>query len=41
MRIRDELTVLRRRLRDLPSESEEAVAVAEYYHRLKQALVEL
>jgi DNA primase len=41
LRIRDELSALRRRLHDLPSESEEAVAVAEYYHRLKQALVEL
>ena len=41
LKIRDELTVLSTKLRDLPSESEEAVAVAEYYHKLKQALVEL
>jgi DNA primase len=41
LNIRDELTELRKRLYQLPPESEEAVAVAEYYHKLKQALVEL
>jgi hypothetical protein len=41
LKIRDELTVLRTKLQELPSESEEAVAVAEYYYKLKQALVEL
>jgi DNA primase len=41
LKIHDELTVLRKKLQELPSESEEAVAVAEYYYKLKQALVEL
>jgi DNA primase len=41
LNIRDELNELRRRLHELPPDSEEAVAVAEYYHKLKQALVEL
>jgi DNA primase len=41
LNIRDELSELRRRLHELPPDSEEAVAVAEYYHKLKQALVEL
>jgi DNA primase len=41
LNIRDELSELRRRLNELPPDSEEAVAVAEYYHKLKQALVEL
>lgn len=41
LKIQDELTVLRKKLQELPSESEEAVAVAEYYYKLKQALVEL
>jgi DNA primase len=41
LNIRDELSDLRKRLHELPSDSEEAVAVAEYYHKLKQALVEL
>jgi hypothetical protein len=41
LRIRDELALLRERLLNLPSESDEAVAVAEYYHRLRQALAEL
>jgi len=40
-KIRDELGALRARLEALPSESEEAVAVAEYYRKLQQALVEL
>jgi DNA primase len=41
LKIRDELTALREKLMQLPSDSEEAVAVAEYYHKLRQALVEL
>ena len=41
LNIRDELNNLRKKLNDLPLESEEAVAVAEYYHKLKQALVQL
>ncbi len=41
LNIQDELSELRKRLNELPPESEEAVAVAEYYHKLKQALVEL
>lgn len=41
LNIRDELSELRKKLHELPPESEEAVAVAEYYHKLKQALVEL
>lgn len=40
-RIRDELKVLSEKLRILPEESEEAIAVAEYYNRLKIALSEL
>jgi len=40
-KIEDELALLKERLLDLPSESEEAIAVAEYYHKLKQALVDL
>ncbi|MCZ6766518.1 MAG: DNA primase [bacterium] len=41
LKIRDELLVLREKLRDLPEESEEAVAVAEHYAQLKRALSEL
>lgn len=41
LKISDELTALREKLMELPSDSEEAVAVAEYYHKLKQALAEL
>jgi DNA primase len=41
LQIRDELDGLREKLRDLPEESEEAVAVAEHYARLKRALSEL
>jgi DNA primase len=41
LNIRDELSELRKRLHELPPDSEEAVAVAEYYNKLKQALVEL
>ena len=41
LKIRDELTVLSAKLQELPSESEEALSVAEYYYKLKQALVEL
>jgi DNA primase len=41
LKIHDELSALREKLMQLPSDSEEAVAVAEYYHRLKQALAEL
>jgi DNA primase len=40
-KIRDELKVLSEKLRALPEESEEAIAVAEYYNRLKIALSEL
>jgi DNA primase len=41
LRIRDELDVLREKLRDLPEDSDEAVAFAEHYARLKRALSEL
>jgi DNA primase len=41
LQIRDELNVLREKLLELPEESEEAVAVAEHYARLKRALSEL
>lgn len=41
LNIRDELSELRKKLHELPPESEEAVAVAEYFYKLKQALVEL
>ncbi len=41
LKIRDELKALHEKLRDLPEESEEAVAVAEYYNRLKIALSQL
>ena len=41
LKIREELEVLREKLRDLPEESEEAVAVAAHYARLIQALSEL
>lgn len=41
LRISDELAQLRERLLSLPSDSDEAVAVAEHYHRLRQALAEL
>lgn len=41
LRIRDELDVLRNKLRDLPEDSDEAVAFAEHYARLKRALSEL
>jgi DNA primase len=40
-KIRDELRVLSEKLRRLPEESDEAVAVAEYYNRLKIALSQL
>jgi DNA primase len=40
-RIEDELDQLRERLLNLPSESEETIAVAEYFKRLRQALEEL
>ncbi|MCH7548025.1 MAG: DNA primase [Candidatus Krumholzibacteriota bacterium] len=40
-KIGDELTLLREKLLDLPPDSSEAIAVAEYYHKLKQALVDL
>ena len=41
LQIRDELSVLREKLQELPEESEDAVAVAEHYARLKRALSEL
>ena len=41
LRIDDELALLRERLLNLPADSEEAVAVAEYYQRLRQARAEL
>jgi DNA primase len=41
LKIRDELDVLREKLKDLPEDSEEAVAYAEHYARLKRALSEL
>jgi DNA primase len=41
LRIRDELKVLREKLKDLPEESDEAVGVAEQYARLMRALSEL
>ncbi len=41
LKIRDELDVLREKLRDLPGDSDEAVAFAEHYARLKRALSEL
>lgn len=41
LQIRDELDVLREKLRTLPEDSEEALAVAEHYARLKRALSEL
>jgi DNA primase len=41
LKIRDELDVLREKLRDLPEDSDEAVAFAEHYARLKRALSEL
>jgi hypothetical protein len=41
LRITDELALLRERLLNLPADSEESVAVAEYYQRLRQALAEL
>jgi DNA primase len=40
-RIEDELDQLRERLLDLPAESQETIAVAEYFKRLRQALEEL
>jgi hypothetical protein len=40
-KIGDELTLLREKLLDLPPDSSEAISVAEYYHKLKQALVDL
>jgi len=40
-KIEDELKVLHEKLLDLPSDSEEAVSVAEYYQMLCQALAEL
>ena len=41
LKIRDELDVLREKLRDLPEDSEEAVAYADHYAHLKRALSEL
>jgi DNA primase len=41
LRIQDELNALREKLMKLPPDSDEAVAVAEYYHKLKQAFAEL
>ena len=41
LRIRDELDMLRQKLQDLPEDSDEAVAFAEHYARLKRALSEL
>ncbi len=41
LQIRDELIALREKLQELPEESEDAVAVAEHYARLKRALSEL
>lgn len=41
LKIRDELQALREKLMHLPPESEEALAVAEYYRRLEQAQSEL
>ncbi|UCG53090.1 MAG: DNA primase [Candidatus Latescibacterota bacterium] len=41
LRIRDELDVLREKLQELPEDSDEAVALAGHYARLKRALSEL
>jgi DNA primase len=41
LKIRDELNALREKLKKLPADSEDAVAVAEYSRKLKQALSEL
>lgn len=41
LKIRDELNALREKLKSLPADSEDAVAVAEYSRKLKQALSEL
>jgi len=41
LKIEDELNALRQKLTGLPPDSEEAVAVAEYYQKLRQALAEL
>jgi hypothetical protein len=41
LKIRDELSALREKLMHLPSDSEEALAVAEYYRKLEQAQKEL
>ena len=41
LKIRDELNALREKLKRLPADSEDAVAVAEYSRKLKQALSEL
>ncbi len=41
LKIRDELDLLREKLKGLPADSEEALAVAEYSRKLKQALSEL
>ncbi len=40
-RIEDELGALRRRLLDVPADSDEAVEIAEYFRRLQQALSEM
>jgi DNA primase len=40
-RIEDELDQLRERLLNVPAESEESIAIAEYFKRLRQALEEL
>jgi hypothetical protein len=41
LKIRDELNALREKLMHLPSDSEEALAVAEYYRKLEQAQKDL
>ncbi|MFH1755032.1 MAG: DNA primase [Candidatus Latescibacterota bacterium] len=41
LKIRDELNALREKLKRLPADSEDAVAVAEYSRKLQQALSEL
>jgi len=40
-RIEDELEQLRERLLNVPAESQESIAIAEYFKRLRQALEEL
>jgi DNA primase len=41
LKIRDELTALREKLMHMPADSEEALAVAEYYRKLEQAQREI